>query len=146
MTSQVHGVCLQVSSDSGTGTSGCILVTTLTSHQVRLVKWYKLLIMSGMLESVSIGGFFQSTLTYADTLSTQITNHAIWTGFLILYLFSLPLWPYRPSFMAAGSSLPMTDAQRDNNITEFCGRRCFPANDRCRNNCKNEECIRMPYG
>ena len=46
-----------------------------------------------------------------DAPSTKLPNHTFTTGFLILYLFSLPLWAYRPYFVAVSAFEPMTDAE-----------------------------------
>ena len=66
--------------------------------------------LSGPLSTKKQLGFFQITLKNADPPPTQFPNRIFKTGFLILYLFSLPFWAYRPSLMAAGSSQLMTDA------------------------------------
>ena len=58
-----------------------------------------------------MGLFFQTTFKIAYTPSTRMSNPTIRTWILILYLFSLPFWAYRQSFIAAGSSQLMTDAE-----------------------------------
>ena len=81
-------------------------------------------VLFGPLSTKKQLSFFQITLKNADPPSTQFPNHIFKTGFLILYLFSLPFWAYRPSFMAAVSSPPITDTEIGVKINKMS--KCFP--------------------